>query len=109
MLDQVVNACSLIKVNRSTRELIQSNPHQVLNIKGKGRHIQLNSHKWNRWQELATLSQKGGNSVIQTLLIISLTYIMVKRKTELLKMKVPPSNNKLPLGVGVRGRGGGLS
>ena len=51
-------------VNSGTDE---SDPHQVLNIKGKVRQIQLNSHKKNRWQaELATLSQKGGNTVTQT-------------------------------------------
>ena len=50
-----------------TQELIQSNPNQVVHIKGKDRQIQLNSHKMNRWQaDLAALSQNGGNSVTQT-------------------------------------------
>ena len=35
------------KVNKRTQELIQSDRHQVLNIKGKDRQIQLNSHKKN--------------------------------------------------------------
>ena len=57
----------MIKVSKWTQELIQLDPHQVVDIKGKDRQIQLNSHKKNRWQaELATLSQKGGNSVTQT-------------------------------------------
>ena len=33
------------KVNKYTQELIQSDSHQVLNIKGKDRQIQLNNHK----------------------------------------------------------------
>ena len=46
---------------------MQSDPHQAPNTKVKDRQIQLNSHKKNSWQvELATFSQKGGNSVTQT-------------------------------------------
>ena len=45
---------STLEVNKSTQELIQSDPHQV-----KGRQIQLNSQQKNRWQaELATNSPK---------------------------------------------------
>ena len=55
------------KVNNETQELIQSDPHQVLNIKGSNKQLQLNSHKKNRWQaELATVSEKGGDSVTKT-------------------------------------------
>ena len=57
------------RVNKWTQDLIhtQSEPHQAPNTKAKDRQIQLSSHKMNRWQaELATLSQKGENSVIQT-------------------------------------------
>ena len=45
----------------------ESDPHQASKTKGKDRQMQLCSHKMNRWQAaLATLSQKGGNSVTQT-------------------------------------------
>ena len=54
---------SRLKLNKETQELIQSDPHQATNTKGKERQIQLSSHKVNRWQaELATFSQQGGNS-----------------------------------------------
>ena len=48
-----------IKVNKWTQKLIQSDPHQHPNTKGKERQKQLSSHQMNRRQaELATLSQK---------------------------------------------------
>ena len=34
-----------VKVNKRTQEMLQSDPHQVLNITGKDRQIQINSHK----------------------------------------------------------------
>ena len=47
------------KENKWTQELIQSDPHQTPDTKGKDRQIQLSRHKMNRWQsELATLSPK---------------------------------------------------
>ena len=50
-----------------TMELIQSDPHEAPNAKGKEIQMQLISHKKNRWQaELASFPQKGGNSVAQT-------------------------------------------
>ena len=50
------------------QELIQPDPRQVLNIKGKDEKIQVNSHKKNRWQaEFAALFEKGGSSVILAL------------------------------------------
>ena len=46
---------------------MQSDPHQVLNIKEKDGQIHLNGHKKNRWQaELAALSKNDGNSATQT-------------------------------------------
>ena len=39
------NPDSVNRVNKWTQELILSDPHQVLNIKGEDRQIQLNSHK----------------------------------------------------------------
>ena len=33
------------QVNKLTQKLIQLDPHQVLNIKGRDKHIQLNNHK----------------------------------------------------------------
>ena len=72
-----------LTVNKWTRELIQTDSHQATNTKdlfvcfiralrcntkGKDRQIQLIKQlQMKRWQaELATLSQKGGNSVTQT-------------------------------------------
>ena len=52
----------LCKVNKRTQELIQSDPHQAPNTKG-------NTDKYNTAAikaELATPSQKGGNSDTQT-------------------------------------------
>ena len=53
--------CGTITVGyKWTQELIQSEPHHVLNIKWKNRQIELNCHKKNKWRaELATLSQKA--------------------------------------------------
>ena len=62
----------MLKSKQLTQELIQSDPPQVLNIKGKDRQKQVNSHKKKRQAELAALSQKGGNSITQTLL----TYLL---------------------------------
>ena len=43
---------------------MQLDPHQVLNMKAKGRQLQLNSHKKNKWQtEMANVSLTGCNSV----------------------------------------------
>ena len=80
-IQNVFMPCSCVygnKVNKWTKELIQSDPHQADNSNWKDRQIQLSNHKMKRWQaEFATLSQKGGNSVNQTLLNKSVTYIMV--------------------------------
>ena len=55
------------KVNKRTQELIQSDPHQAPNVKGNDRRIHYSSYKMDRRQaQLATLSQKGGNSVTRT-------------------------------------------
>ena len=71
----------LYKINKWTQEMIQSEPQQVLNIKGKDRQIQLNRHKRNRrLAELATLPKKV-ETLLPKLKWISLTYISVKRKT----------------------------
>ena len=60
-------------VNKWTQELIQAEPHQVLNMKGKDRQIQLNSYKKNRWQaNLATFSRKN------TCIIVERTTFIVK-------------------------------
>ena len=56
------------KINKWTQRLIQSDPHQGFNMKGKDRQIQSNNQKISRWQtELAALFQKkSGISVTQT-------------------------------------------
>ena len=54
---------TVCKVDKRTQEIIQSDPHQAPNTKGKDIQIQKSSHEMNRWKaELETLSQKGGNS-----------------------------------------------
>ena len=42
---------------------MQSESHQVLNIKGKGRQLQLYSHKSTDGEQSAAPSPKGDNSV----------------------------------------------
>ena len=56
------------KVNKSAQELIQSDPHQVLNIKGIDRQLKLNSHKKNVWQaELTKLFSKNVATLVPKL------------------------------------------
>ena len=77
----------LYKVNKWTQEMIQSDPQQVLNIKGKARQMQLKRHKGNRrLAELATLPKKI-TTLLPKLKCISLTYIIVKKNKNKKKKK----------------------
>ena len=72
-------------MNKRTQRLMQLDLHEVLNIKGKDRHIQLNSHKKNRWNAVfATLSQKGNSVTGIQFLVCSpqthRTYFDVKKR-----------------------------